>query len=130
VIFLPIVALVAGFLLAYYRFSIPSAWADYAAIAILAGLDALIGAVRARLENQFDEAVFVSGFFVNMGLAILLAYLGDKLGVDLYLAVVVALGIRIFTNLGRIRGLFVRARMEAHRARHPAGADLKPAPPR
>jgi hypothetical protein len=30
----------------------------------------------------------------------------------------VALGIRIFTNLGRIRGLFVRARMEVHRARH------------
>ncbi len=116
-ILLPVVALVLGFLLVY-RFAIPSSWADYAAIAILAGLDALIGAVRARLEGQFDEAVFVSGFFVNMGVAILLAYLGDKLGVDLYLAVVVALGIRIFTNLGRIRGLFVRARLEAHRARH------------
>jgi small basic protein len=117
VIFLPIVALVLGFLLVY-RFSIPSAWADYAAIAILAGFDALIGAVRARMEGQFDEAVFLSGFFVNMGLAMLLSYIGDKLGVDLYLAVVVALGIRIFTNLGRIRGLFVRARLAAHRARH------------
>lgn len=116
-IFLPIVALVLGFLLVY-RFSIPSAWADYAAIAILAGFDALIGAVRARMEGQFDEAVFLSGFFVNMGLAMLLAYIGDKLGVDLYLAVVVALGIRIFTNLGRIRGLFVRARLAGHRARH------------
>jgi small basic protein len=117
VIFLPVVALVLGFLLVY-RFSIPSSWADYAAIAILAGFDAVIGAVRARMERQFDEAVFVSGFFVNMALAILLAYTGDKLGVDLYLAMVVALGIRIFTNLGRIRGLFVRTRMEAHRARH------------
>ncbi len=116
-ILLPVAALVIGFLLVY-RFSIPSAWADYAAIAILAGFDALIGAVRARMEGQFDEAVFISGFFVNMALAILLAYIGDKLGVDLYLAVVVALGIRIFTNLGRIRGLFVRSRMDAHRARH------------
>lgn len=121
-IFLPLVALVVGFLVVYrlFQLSVPAAWADYAAIAILAGLDALIGAVRARLESQFDEAVFLSGFFVNMGLAILLAYLGVKLGVDLYLAVVVALGIRIFTNLGRIRGLFVRARMEAHRAKHVA----------
>ena len=119
-IFLPLIALVLGFLLVYRFFSIPSAWADYAAIAILAGFDALIGAVRARMEGQFDEAVFLSGFFVNMALAILLAFIGDKLGVDLYLAVVVALGIRIFTNLGRIRGLFVRARMEAHRARHTA----------
>jgi small basic protein len=117
VILLPVAALALGLLLAY-RFSIPSSWADYAAIAILAGFDALIGAVRARMEGQFDEAVFLSGFFVNMALAILLAFIGDKLGVDLYLAVVVALGIRIFTNLGRIRGLFVRARMEAHRARH------------
>jgi small basic protein len=116
-ILLPVAALITGFLLVY-RFSIPSAWADYAAIAILAGFDALIGAVRARMEGQFDEAVFLSGFFVNMALAILLAYIGDKLGVDLYLAVVVALGIRIFTNLGRIRGLFVRSRMAAHRARH------------
>ena len=81
-IFIPLFALVAGFLLVY-RFSIPAAWADYAAIAILAGMDALIGAVRARLEGQFDEAVFVSGFFVNMGLAILLSYLGDKMGVDI-----------------------------------------------
>lgn len=115
---LPLLALVLGFLLVYNRFSIPASWADYAAIAVLAGLDALIGAVRARLEDQFDEAVFLSGFFVNMGLAILLAYLGDKLGVDLYLAVTVALGVRIFTNLGRIRGQFVRKRVEALRARH------------
>lgn len=114
---LPLIALLAGFLLVYYHFAVPPGWADYVAIAILAGLDALIGAVRARLEGQFDEAVFISGFFVNMGLAILLAYLGDKLGVDLYLAVVVALGIRIFTNLGRIRGLFVHARLKAHRDR-------------
>ena len=116
-IFLPIVALVTGFLVVY-RYSIPPGWADYVAIAILAGFDALFGAVRARLERAFDESIFLSGFFVNMALAILLAYLGDKLRVDLYLAVVVALGIRIFTNLGRIRGLLVQGRMEAHRARH------------
>jgi small basic protein len=113
---LPLIALIAGFLLVYRLFpAVPVAWADYVAVAVLAGFDALIGGLRARLEGHFDEAVFLSGFFANIVLAAVLAYLGDKLGVDLYLAVVVALGIRIFNNLGRIRGLLVRARLDARR---------------
>lgn len=115
---IPIAALVMGFLLVY-RFlpAIPPQWGDYVAIAIIAGLDAFVGAARNWLERRFDEAIFISGFFVNMLLAALLAYFGDKLGVDLYLAVVVALGIRIFNNLGRTRALLVTARVEARRAR-------------
>ena len=55
---------------------------------------------------------------MNMLLAALLAYFGDKLGVDLYLAVVVALGIRIFNNLGRFAGhSLVTMRVEAGRSR-------------
>ena len=108
---LPIVSFVLGFLL-IYRFvpALPSDVANYIALSILAGFDALVGGLRARLEGRFDEAVFVSGFFVNMILAGLLAYFGDKLNVDLYLAVTVALGIRVFNNLGRIRALMVTHR--------------------
>ncbi len=110
-ILLPFVALVLGFLVIFkLGFAIPANLANYVALSILAGFDALIGGFRARLEHKFDEAVFVSGFFVNMILASLLAYLGDKLGVDLYLAVTVALGIRVFNNLGRMRGLLVHYR--------------------
>ncbi len=113
---LPLVALLVGFLV-IYRFSpaIAPAWADYIAIAVVAGFDALVGALRSQLEHRFDEAVFISGFFANMVLAALLAYFGDRIGVDLYLAVVVALGIRIFTNLGRVRALLVTARLETRR---------------
>ncbi len=69
------------------------------------------------MEGKYDEAIFVSGFFVNMVLAGLLAYFGDKLNVpDFYLAVAVALGIRIFNNLGRIRGLLVVHREAAREA--------------
>jgi small basic protein len=108
------VAFVLGFLLVY-RFVpiLPFALANYVALSILAGFDALIGGFRARLEGKFDEAVFVSGFFVNMILAGVLAYLGDKLNVDIYLAVTVALGIRVFNNLGRIRSLLVTHRESA-----------------
>jgi small basic protein len=115
---MPLAALVVGFLAVYFLLpAVPARWADYVAVAVLAGLDALIGAVRTLLEGRFDRAILVSGFFTNMVIAALLAYLGDRLGVDLYLAVVVALGIRIFNNLGRIRALFVTTRLEAARAR-------------
>jgi small basic protein len=115
---IPLAALVLGFLAVYVLVPpVPPRWADYVAIAIVAGLDAFVGAARNWLERRFDEAIFISGFFVNMALAALLAYFGDKLGVDLYLAVVVALGIRIFNNLGRTRALLVTARVEARRDR-------------
>jgi small basic protein len=121
VIAFPILALFLGFLIVYRLLPpIPPALANYVALAILAGFDALVGGFRARLEGKFDEAVFVSGFFVNMVLAGLLAYCGDKLNVDFYLAVTVALGIRVFNNLGRIRSQLV-----THRA---ATRDTSPTP--
>ncbi len=102
---IPVIALFIGFLLIYnLGLYIPPAYADYLSLAILAGLDSICGGIRAKLEENFDEYVFSTGFFVNMALAASLAFLGDRLGVNLYLAVVVALGVRIFQNLGRIRG--------------------------
>ena len=121
---IPFSALVLGFLVVYVLLPpVPPRWADYVAIAIVAGLDAFVGAARNWLERRFDEAIFISGFFVNMALAALLAYFGDKLGVDLYLAVLVALGIRIFNNLGRTRALLVTARVEARRIRAAAPSE-------
>lgn len=118
---IPILALIVGFLLIYnLQLDVPATYADYLSLAILAGLDSICGGVRAKLEENFDEYVFTTGFFVNMALAASLAYLGDRLGVNIYLAVVVALGVRIFQNLGRIRGR-VTARL-LHRR-------LAPSPP-
>jgi small basic protein len=47
--------------------------------------------------------VFVSGFVSNIILAAGLTYVGDRLGVDLFLAAVVAFGVRLFDNLAIIR---------------------------
>ncbi len=120
---LPIAALIIGFVLVFRLPALPPAWAPYVALSLLAGFDALIGGLRARLEGRFDEGVFVTGFFANMVLAALLSYLGDKLGVDLYLAVTVALGIRVFTNLGRIRGLLVTTRHERRQSQPAPSSD-------
>jgi len=101
---LPLLALALGFGLVYvWGVTIPIAYSDYVAVAILAGLDSVFGGIRAHMEKRFEQAIFASGFFTNAALAALLAYTGDRLGVNLYLAAVIALGIRIFSNLGAIR---------------------------
>jgi len=116
----PFLALVFGFLVFYLAGAkVSPAYADYVAVAIVAGLDAILGGVRSRLEGRYNELVFLSGFFVNMALAAFLTFVGYRLGIDaLYWAVVVALGVNIYQNLGRIRGLLVTHGLER---RAPAG---------
>ncbi len=75
----------------------------YMSIAVLAALDSVIGGIRAFMEESFDNIVFLSGFLMNALLAAGLAYLGDLLRIELYLAAVVVFGTRIFQNLGTIR---------------------------
>lgn len=109
---LPLLGLVVGLLLgSLLTLSIPIVYANYLAIAVLAGLDSLLGGWRAALEREFDGPVLISGFFVNAIVAALLAFLGDKVGLDLYLAAVIAFGIRIFKNIGAVR----RAMINNHR---------------
>ncbi|MEL7563898.1 MAG: small basic family protein [Dehalobacterium sp.] len=100
----PIIGLILGILLgSIFTFTVPIVYAKYLSIAVLAALDSLLGGVRGILEESFDGTILLSGFFTNTLLAALLAYMGDHLGVDLYLAAVIAFGIRLFSNLGFIR---------------------------
>jgi len=109
VIAVGILGLLLGLLLAYLLLDIPipGEWAPYLSLAALAGLDTIFGGWRAALEGRFHSDVFVSGFIVNALLASLLAYLGDRMGVDLFLAAVVTLGGRMFLNLSIIRRYYL-----------------------
>ncbi|CAM3831749.1 small basic family protein [Alicyclobacillus pomorum] len=103
-IWLPVIGLVLGVGIGFAtNVDIPVAYSSYLSIAILAALDTVFGGVRASLEKSFDGAVFISGFFFNTLVAALLAYIGVQLGVDLYLAAVVAFGVRLFQNIAVIR---------------------------
>ena len=84
-----------------------SAYAPYLSLATLAGLDTLLGGIRAGIEGRFQDDIFISGFVLNTLLAAALAYLGDRIGVDLFLAAVVALGGRVFLNLSLIRRYYL-----------------------
>ena len=82
---------------------IPVGYARYTAVAILAALDSILGAVKAWLNGNFENKVFLSGLLVNSLVAGGLTYLGDKPGVELYFAAIVAFGVRIFDNIAVIR---------------------------
>ncbi len=108
-IFVGAVGLLLGVIIASLLLDIPlpEEWAAYLSLAALAGLDTAFGGWRAALEGRFHADVFVSGFIVNALLAAALAYLGDRIGVDLFLAAVVTLGGRMFLNLSLIRRYYL-----------------------
>ena len=79
----------------------------YLAIAIIAALDSVFGGITSILNNRFDLKVFLSGFFGNAILAIILTWIGIKLNVDIYLAAIIVFVGRMFTNLAIIRRHYV-----------------------
>lgn len=95
-----LLGVIAGMWLPY---QFPVSLSRYVSVAILGGLDSVLGGTRAGMEDRFDTAVFTSGFVVNALIAVLVTWIGVVLGADLYLAAVVTFGIRIFSNLGHIR---------------------------
>lgn len=103
-----IIGIVAGILLDP---TIPVWMQPFLPVAVVAGLDALLGAARAWLENVFSDRVFIMSFFWNVVIACLLVFLGTQLGVGsaMTTAVVVVLGIRIFSNTASIRRLIFKA---------------------
>ena len=84
---------------------VPLTLQPYLPIAVVAALDAVFGGVRAVMDGVFDDKVFVISFISNVLIAAFIVFLGDQLGVGAQLstAVIVVLGIRIFTNVASIR---------------------------
>lgn len=77
--------------------------AQYIAVACLAGLDTVCGGIRSGLEGKFHNDVFITGFISNMLIAFFISWLGDQIGINLFLAAALVLGSRIYTNLSLIR---------------------------
>ena len=82
-------------------------YSSYLAIAIIAALDSVFGGISSVINKNFDLKIFISGFFGNAILAILLTILWEKLNVDIYLAAIVVFVWRMFMNLGTIRRYYV-----------------------
>ena len=102
-----VIGCIVGTLIGINIPTIPYTYSEYLAIAIIAALDSVFGGITSTLKRNFDIKIFVSGFFVNAILAMLLTYLGKRLNVDIYLAAVIVFVGRMFNNLGTIRRYYV-----------------------
>ena len=103
---IPLLGLLAGIVVGIVlEPSIPQVLQAYLPIAIVAAMDDLFGAFRAYLEGTYTDRVFVISFISNVLIAAAIVFVGDQIGVgsQLATAVVVVLGIRIFTNAAAIR---------------------------
>ena len=102
---IPLLGLIIGILVGVFFIpvNIPQQYSNYVAVAILAALDSVFGGISSSMQGKFDLKIFLSGFFGNALLAAALAYIGDQLGIQIYLAAIFAFGNRLFLNFAIIR---------------------------
>lgn len=98
-----LISILLGVIFGLFAPMIPYSYTKYTAIAIMAALDSIVGAINAQLKNKYDMKIFVSGFFMNMFISIAFTMLGESLDVDIFLAAIVVFISRIFNNLSGIR---------------------------
>lgn len=102
-----VIGCIIGALIGMFAPMVSYTYSKYLAIAIIAALDSVFGGIVATQKKNFNLTIFITGFFGNAVLAILLTILGQKLNVDIYLAAIVVFVGRIFTNLAIIRRYYV-----------------------
>ena len=105
---IPLAGLLLGILLGLvFQVNVSFELARYTAVGIIAALDSVLGAVRAELDGSFSERIFITGFITNALVAVLLTFVGDRLGLDLYLVALIRFGFGIFQNVALIRRHFL-----------------------
>lgn len=105
---LPLLGLLVGVLAGLVlNVNVGYEFSRYTAVAILAALDSVLGAIRAELDGVYDNRIFISGFVTNATVAVILTFIGDRLSIDLYLVALITFGLRIFNNVALIRRHFI-----------------------
>ena len=101
---LELIGLAAGLLVGFLvPLQVPAQWSLYVAAGLLAALDSALGGYNARVKGNFRLGIFLSGTVGNAAIAAFLTWLGQKLGIPLYLAAGVVFGTRMFQNFAEIR---------------------------
>ena len=87
----------------YFPGYFPEHLSPYMAIALIASFDTIVGGLRSKFAGDYDEKIFISGFFLNAVLAVLLTMFGKQINLQLDLAATVVFVMRIFQNFAYLR---------------------------
>lgn len=132
-----LIAMLAGAALGLFiPWNIPATLTPFLAMGLMAACNTLFGGVYAQMKHRFDARTFISGFFFNTILAMLLTFAGSKLGVDFSIAAIVYFGTRIFNNIAKIQHYIlqkepggVKIKEIGDARQRPLGHEPKPSPP-
>lgn len=99
-----------------FNVQIPQEYTRFSAVIIVGIADSLLGAIRAEItQDQYNSIIFVTGLFFNIIFAVGITYLGEHLGLNLYLAVTVVFMFRIFQNVGITRRVLIERWIEKNK---------------
>lgn len=102
-IIIPVFCLLGIFLALAFDIYIPPNLTAYIAVFIISCVDSLLSAYKSELRGKFSFSVFVTGFFGNSLLAALFVFIGKKIELDLYYAVIIVFTMRIFSSVSFVR---------------------------
>ncbi|MEW5821399.1 MAG: DUF1290 domain-containing protein [Cyanobacteriota bacterium] len=100
---IPIIGLLIGLVVGgLLPVSIPIINTQINTILVITATDALFNGFLNKLEGKFSTMLFSIEFLLNTLLAIGIVYFGIIMGIDLFLAITIIFGVRIFHNLSQI----------------------------
>ena len=102
-IIIPVFCILGICLALAFDFYIPPAFTSYIAVIIISCIDTLVGAYKSCLRAKFNLLMFVTGFFGNSLLAAFMVYIGRKIELDLYYAVIIVFTMRIFSGFSFVK---------------------------
>src|SRR5262249_51856778 len=97
-VFLPLAGLLLGVLAGLVlNVNVGFEFTRYSAVAILAALDSVLGAVRAELDGVYDNRIFISGFITNAIVAVLLTFIAGALRLGSYVLALITSSVSVFS---------------------------------
>ena len=82
---------------------VPVSLLTYTGVALLALLATGVRGVRDRARGSFEATAFLCALLTDVAAAVALTWLGEAMGIPLYLAPMVFFGGKMFQNFGEIR---------------------------
>jgi small basic protein len=104
---LPLLGLGAGIFLANsFTLTIGEDISIFLAVALVLSLDMLVEATARYLSNKFSLRSMLLTYLLNLLFAYFLLTIGNLMRVDLYIALFIVFGIKLFSNLSYISQKF------------------------